>query len=98
MARVGTGVVCAVFAAIAVGISPGGGAHGQSKNVEALYKRIQELSNAGKYADAIPLAEQLLKRYEAQLGKDNVAIAPLLYNLADLYKHQGRLSDAELLY
>ena len=72
-------------------------AHGQSQDLIELDKRVRALRDAGKYAEAIPLAEQLVKRVEAQLGKNHAATAAVLNTLANLYSRQGRTADAEQL-
>ena len=64
----------------------------------ALGRKAHEFSRAGKYADAIPLAERALALREKVLGPNHPDVALSLNNLAQLYKDQGRYSDAEPLY
>src|SRR5262249_13121382 len=63
-----------------------------------LDKKILELYNAGRYADAIPIAQQVLAIREKALGRDHPDVATALNNLALLYRGQGRYADAEPLY
>src|ERR1700683_1933767 len=70
----------------------------QSRAADELNKRIHELSQAGKYAEAIPLAQRALAIREKALGPDHPAVARPLNNLAALYDDQGRHAEAEPLY
>src|SRR6516164_9057315 len=63
-----------------------------------LNKKVIELYNAGRYADAIPIAQQVLAIREKALGRDHPDVAQSLNNLATLYRNQGRYADAEPLY
>ena len=63
----------------------------------ALNARIAELSRAGKYAEAIPLAQHLVADLEKASGPNNRDVAASLNNLALLYGDQGRDADAEPL-
>jgi lipopolysaccharide biosynthesis regulator YciM len=71
---------------------------GQSKRLIDLDKRVGALRVTGKYADAIPLAEQLVRQAEPELGKNHVLTAIALYSLADLYMERGLYSDAEPIF
>jgi tetratricopeptide (TPR) repeat protein len=66
--------------------------------LKALNQRISELYSAGKYAEAIPLAEKSLELTRSQKGQDHVDTATRMGWLALLYKSQGRYGDAEPLY
>jgi tetratricopeptide (TPR) repeat protein len=71
---------------------------GQTLNdADALNKKVIELYNAGKYADAIPLAQRLLAIREKAFGGDHPDLASPLNNPAALYSAQGRYADAEPL-
>jgi CHAT domain-containing protein/tetratricopeptide (TPR) repeat protein len=70
----------------------------QSRAADELNKRIHELSQAGKYAEAIPLAQRALAIREKAFGLDHPAIADALNKLALLYFNQGRYADAEPLF
>jgi len=73
-------------------------AHGQSRALPDLYKRVRALESAGRYAEATPLAEQLVRRNEAELGENHPDTAVALNHLANLYETLGRYADAEPLY
>jgi len=59
------------------------------------YTRLKE---QGHYAEAIPLAEQVLELCRQVLDENHPLVATSLNNLAYLYDAQGRYSEAEPLY
>jgi tetratricopeptide (TPR) repeat protein len=70
----------------------------QQDDATALDKRVGELLQAGKFSEAIPLAQQSLAIREKALGPRHRDIAISLNELALLYDKQGRYTDAEPLY
>jgi hypothetical protein len=56
--------------------------------------RIGELSRAGKYAEAIPLVQQLVANLEKSSSPNNRDLGASLSNLALLYGNQGRDAEA----
>jgi tetratricopeptide (TPR) repeat protein len=70
----------------------------QTDEASELNKIVIELYKAGQYADAIPIAQQVLAMRERALGRDHPDVATSLNNLALLYSKQGRYADAEPLY
>ena len=89
-----------LMVALALGISAGPSAPSlaQKGEVAATSARIVELSRAGKYAEAIPLAQGQLESLEKKYGPFNSDVAGALNNLALLYADQGRDAEAEPLY
>ncbi|MDB9313906.1 tetratricopeptide repeat protein, partial [Spirulina sp. CS-785/01] len=65
---------------------------------ERLNQQVIQLYQAGKYAEAIPLAEQILQIRRQVLGQEHPLVATSLNNLALLYESQGRYAEAEPLY
>ena len=59
-------------------------AQAQSPDLDELYRRGVELYEAGKYAEAIPIAEQYIKVASTTLGEDNPVYANGLGYLAVL--------------
>ena len=59
--------------------------------VEALFKQ-------GKYAEALPVAQQALRLAEENFGREHVHTATVLNNLANVYLRQGKYAEAEPLY
>lgn len=74
---------------------PGPGRVQESEDIGALNAEIKRLSDAGKYAEAIPIAERAVALGEATLGPHHLDVAKSLYELAQLAGRQGRFADAE---
>jgi CHAT domain-containing protein len=70
----------------------------QKTDVATRSAQIAELSRAGKYSEAIPLAQRLLVDMEKAYGPVHRDVAGALNNLALLYGDQGRDAEAEPLY
>ncbi len=73
-------------------------AYGQSPALMDAYKRSTELYTQGRYQQALPFAEKVLKLAEHEFGSDHPATATTLNNLAQLYLAQGKYAEAEPLY
>ena len=58
-------------------------------------QRITDLSRAGRYADAIPLGQQLVAGAEKMAGKESPMVAMTLFTLVELHRMQGDLAKAE---
>jgi CHAT domain-containing protein len=69
-----------------------------AREVKSLQKQVNDLSNAGRYTEAIKLQEQLAAIYEKSFGPNHPNVANELNNLAFLYHSQGQYADAEPLY
>ncbi|MBV8648920.1 tetratricopeptide repeat protein, partial [Paludibacterium sp.] len=63
--------------------------------IKYLEARIVELNGAGRYADAVPLAKQVLDLRQKKSGTQDQDYASALNNLAVLYKALGRYEDAQ---
>lgn len=63
-----------------------------------LNQRIIELQQAGRYPEAIVLAQQVLALIEKAFGSNHPETAMGLNNLAEAYQFMGRDRDAEPLY
>src|SRR6267143_1115609 len=63
----------------------------------SLQHKIDELNQAGKYGDAIPLAEERVKLVEKSLGREHLDTAVAVNALATLYAHTGNYTKAEPL-
>ncbi len=70
----------------------------QKSDSATLGARIAELSRAGKYSEAIPLAQRQVANLEKSSGIASRDLAGALNNLALLYGNQGQDSEAEPLY
>ena len=57
-----------------------------------------DLPGAGKYGEAIPIAERYAEAVKIRYGENHTKRATALNDLAKLYKDVGRDSEAEALY
>ena len=62
----------------------------ESAEVDRLQLRMIQLFHQGKYAEAIPLAEQVIAILRRVQGSNSPELATALNNLAGLYDSQGR--------
>src|SRR5205085_3195497 len=69
-----------------------------AQGVAARSTAINELGKAGKYSEAIPLAQKLLADMEKTYGPVHRDVAAALNNLGQLYGSTGRDTEAEPLY
>jgi tetratricopeptide (TPR) repeat protein len=67
-------------------------------DLEALNQRVIELYGAGRYSEAIPLAERYAEAMKVWQGSDRPEYATALINLALLLKETNRLGEVEPLY
>jgi tetratricopeptide (TPR) repeat protein/CHAT domain-containing protein len=67
----------------------------QSDEVVALTRQVQELYQAGKYAQALPLATRLTEATGKLFGEQHPRHANALGVLGDLYREMGRYAEAE---
>ena len=68
--------------------------HDSRKQLEGALK----LQRAGKYDEALPLAERAMEIRERLLGADHRDVAAALDLLADIYNDRGKYAKAESLY
>jgi len=69
----------------------------QTSGAAALSAKINELSRAGRYAEAAALAQGQVESLEKKFGPDNRDVGAALNNLAQVYGSQGRDGEAEPL-
>jgi CHAT domain-containing protein/Tfp pilus assembly protein PilF len=69
-----------------------------AQSAAARSAQIAELSKAGKYSEAIPLAQKLLADMEKTYGPVHRDVAGALNNLGMLYGSTGQDAEAESLY
>jgi len=85
------------FLCIAIPIAVAADDNGLAR-ATALHEQVVQLSNAGHYADAIPIAKDALAIREKVLGPDHSDVATSLANLAGVYEREGRYAEVETLY
>ncbi len=74
------------------------GLYGYAQSWEELNKKGNELYQAGKYDEALPILEKARRKAEKKFGKKHENYATACNNLAFLYYKQGRYAEAEPLY
>jgi tetratricopeptide (TPR) repeat protein len=62
------------------------------------FQRYQELEKEGRYGEAIPFAQEVVRLAEEEFGSEHEHVGISLNNLALLYANQGRYAEAEPLY
>ena len=67
-------------------------------DADKLNVEVVRLYQAGKYAEAIPVAQRVLSIREKAMGPEHPEVGTSLNDLAELYRAQGRYDDAEPLY
>jgi tetratricopeptide (TPR) repeat protein len=87
--------ICGLFLLVPIHLVP---AQAQSPELDELYKRGVELYQAGKYAEAVPIAEQYIKVAAANFGEDNPVYASGLGYLGVLDQALNRTAEAEGLF
>jgi hypothetical protein len=89
------GLACGLLLAMAL---PPSRAQAQSDpELKALNAQVIELYRAGKFAEAIPLAERFADAVKARSGPDHREYATALNNLAQLLHDTSRFGEAEPL-
>lgn len=70
----------------------------KNDDVQHLFQQFSQLYQAGKYAEAEPLAKRMVEIARQRFGESSQGYARSLNGLALLYKAQGRYADAEPRY
>src|SRR6476660_9119711 len=89
---------CLIFSAVCVvaaAVIAGSRTSAQSTDdLSALNQQVVELYQAGKYAEAISIAERALTVAEDRFGTDSIQVGITLNNLAALCDKEGRSAEA----
>jgi tetratricopeptide (TPR) repeat protein len=64
----------------------------------ALQRQVSRLHSRGMYADAIPLARRYVIMARQSYGDEHPKFGTAITLLADVYRAQGRIAEAEPLY
>ena len=70
----------------------------QLAKAERLNGQVVQLFSTGSYSQAIPIAEQVLEIWEAELGPQHADVALGLANLGELHRQLGNNADARPLH
>jgi CHAT domain-containing protein len=71
--------------------------HADLDRAHQLSDRVIDLYEAGRYGEAITVAEEVVDLFRQHLGDDHPDLLLSLNNLAVMYQAQGRYAEAELL-
>jgi CHAT domain-containing protein/Tfp pilus assembly protein PilF len=67
----------------------------QQERWQQLTDQVKMLFQQGKYAEAVPIAQEATRVAEAAFGPDDSHVATSLNNLAALYQQEGKYAEAE---
>jgi tetratricopeptide (TPR) repeat protein len=70
----------------------------QPADLVELDRRFNELQDARRYAEALPVAQQILAAYDQMFAPDDPRLASPLYVFANFYRTLRRTNDAVALY
>jgi tetratricopeptide (TPR) repeat protein len=92
--------ICSYLTAflLLLSVVPASAQENTAAEADQLDKRVVELYQQGKYAEAVPLAQRAAEIHKRVLGEDHPGYATSLNNLALVYKAQGKYAEAEPLY
>jgi CHAT domain-containing protein/Tfp pilus assembly protein PilF len=82
---------------VAKGATQQPGSAGLEQDARKLYEEFRKLQRAGKYDEALPLAERVLEIRERLSGPEHPDVADSLNDLARLYLDRGDYAKAEPL-
>lgn len=78
--------------------TPAAGQADAVKEADSLSRQVVQLYQAGKFDEALPLAERALKLREEAGGGEHPSVAQALRNLAAIYHSKSKLDKARQLY
>src|SRR5580704_472194 len=90
--------ICVAFTALALSLSVSVPSYAQQDEASTLSQQMKELYRAGKYAEALPLAQKSLALREKQFGPDDANVAMPLNDLGTIHYNLGQYAVAEPLY
>jgi tetratricopeptide (TPR) repeat protein/CHAT domain-containing protein len=91
-------LACVLVVTLLVVVTSISGGAQSDDDIAALIRRISELYSAGRFGEAIPLAERSVELTRARKGGEHLDTAATMTWLALLYRSQGRYGEAESLY
>src|SRR5215207_7228536 len=91
-----TALALFALALLARGASAAQGAgQGEAAEADRLNADVVRLYGAGKYDEALPVAQRVLELREKALGGDDMRVAYALANLANIHARRGNYREAE---
>jgi tetratricopeptide (TPR) repeat protein len=73
-------------------------AHAQQEDWQKGHQQIEDLNSAGRYSEALPVAQRNLKFAETSFGLNHLNTATSIMDLGEVEYFQGRYSQADLLF
>ena len=90
--------ICVAITALALSLSVIVPSYAEQDEASRLNQESKELYRAGKYAAALPLAQQLLAIREKEFGPDDEMVALPLNDLGTIHYNLGQYAVSEPLY
>ncbi|UZE47311.1 tetratricopeptide repeat protein [Rhodopseudomonas sp. P2A-2r] len=90
--------ICIATIALALSLSPGAPSRAGENEAGTLSRQIKDLYRAGKYLEALPLAQKSLALREKKFGPDDAKVATPLNDLGMIHYNLGQYAVAEPLY
>ncbi|UZE48389.1 tetratricopeptide repeat protein [Rhodopseudomonas sp. P2A-2r] len=90
--------ICVVVAALALSLSPSATSYAAEDEATTLILQMKEFYQAGKYVEALPLAQKSLALREKEFGSDDVHVAMPLNDLGTIHYQLGQYAVAEQFY
>src|ERR1700677_1064021 len=90
--------ICVAVTAFTLSLSLGAPSYAEEDEASTLSQQMKELYRAGKYQEALPLAQKSLALREKEFGPDDANVAMPLNDLGTIHYNLGQYPVAELLY
>ena len=90
--------ICVAVTALTLSLSLGAPSCAGEDEAITLTQQMKELYRAGKYKEALPLAQKSLDLREKEFGPDDANVAMPLNDLGTIHYNLGQYPVAELLY
>lgn len=84
--------------ALALSLSLSAPSHAEEDEAGTLTRQMKQLYRAGKYTEALPLAQKSLALREKEFGPDDANVAMPLNDLGTIHYNLGQYAVAEPLY
>src|SRR5271165_934114 len=66
-----------------------------TEEIKGVYDQLKELTEAGNYKDALPVAETLVRLFREYFGGDDPQTAQALQDYGDICENLGKTDEAE---
>ena len=90
--------ICVAVTALTLSLFLGTPSRAQEDEATTLTQQMKELYRAGKYKEALPLAQKSLALREKEFGPEDANVAMPLNDLGTIHYNLGQYPVAELLY